>query len=52
MRLINGTDTYKAWQKTIFPLYVSIYLFNLTNPDDVVGGGKPVLKEVGPYVYE
>ena len=29
-----------------------IFIFNTTNPDEVASGGKPVLKELGPYVYE
>ncbi|CAG7818160.1 unnamed protein product [Allacma fusca] len=51
MRLINGTDTYTGWQHVVVPVYLSLYLFNLTNPDDVANGGKAVLKETGPYVY-
>lgn len=29
----------------------SIYFFNLTNPDQFLNGAKPILNEVGPYVY-
>lgn len=26
-------------------------MYNITNPDEVEGGGKPRLEEVGPYIY-
>jgi hypothetical protein len=29
-----------------------VYLFNVTNPTEIQKGGKPALREVGPYVYE
>jgi lysosome membrane protein 2 len=31
--------------------YIGYYMYNVTNPDDVENGDKPILKEVGPYVY-
>jgi len=33
------------------PLYQKFYLWNLTNPDEVLNGSKPIVTEVGPYVY-
>lgn len=29
-----------------------IYLWNITNPDEVANNHKPKLQEVGPYVFE
>lgn len=31
---------------------MKFYLFNVTNPDEVVSGGIPMMAETGPYVYE
>lgn len=28
-----------------------VYFFNVSNPDDVQRGAKPIVKEIGPYVY-
>lgn len=35
-----------------FPLDFKIYLFNITNKDEVQTGGKPKLQQVGPYYFE
>jgi hypothetical protein len=34
------------------PMFSSFYFFNVTNPEDVAKGAKPIVKEMGPYVYE
>lgn len=34
------------------PLTFKVYLFNVMNPAEIHLGGKPVIKEVGPYVYK
>lgn len=35
-----------------FPLIFKVYLFHVDNPDEVQAGGKPHLRELGPYVFE
>jgi len=50
--LVKGTEAYEIWRKLPLPLSFNIYVFNVTNPDEVQNGSNPVVQEVGPYVYE
>ncbi|KAB0797701.1 hypothetical protein PPYR_06714 [Photinus pyralis] len=50
--LKEGNEVYEIWRKQPFPQKMKIYFFNVTNADDVQQGAAPVLKEVGPYVYD
>lgn len=34
------------------PVYMDFYFFTVKNPDEVSNGSKPILEEVGPYVYK
>ncbi|XP_023223563.1 lysosome membrane protein 2-like isoform X2 [Centruroides sculpturatus] len=48
----EGTSSYNHWVSPIVPIYMKIYLFNVTNPDEIVKGKKsPRVAEMGPYVY-
>jgi hypothetical protein len=31
--------------------YFNVYAFNVTNPDDVEKGAKPILNQIGPFIY-
>lgn len=48
--IVNGTDAYTRYTKSSVPLNVKIYMFNVTNPEDVERkGAKPILSQVGPF---
>lgn len=38
--------------KVPFPLTFKVYIFNVTNPDEVQRGGKPYVQQIGPYMFE
>ncbi|XP_073977366.1 lysosome membrane protein 2-like isoform X2 [Rhodnius prolixus] len=51
--LSNGTFIYNLWQDSDVEVVVRVYPFNYTNVEAVLAGmEKPVLKEVGPYVFK
>ena len=53
MQLIEGGPVYDAWRAPTLPTYTSMYLWNVTNADEVARvGAKPHLQEVGPFVFE
>lgn len=42
----------KLYTKPPLPAEFKVYLFNITNKDEVIHGAKPMLQEIGPYVFE
>ncbi|CAD7086884.1 unnamed protein product [Hermetia illucens] len=52
INLKQGSDIREMWTKVPFPLDFLIYVFNVTNPEDVTMGRTPVVNEIGPYYFE
>ncbi|XP_063721784.1 lysosome membrane protein 2-like [Symsagittifera roscoffensis] len=53
--LVNGSAVFDMWvsPSNDTPLYMNYYLFNITNPDDVIlKGAKPILNQTGVIVYK
>ncbi|KAL1131951.1 hypothetical protein AAG570_011562, partial [Ranatra chinensis] len=50
--LEEGSSVRDVWVKLPQNLTFSVYLFNITNPNQVENGAIPVVNEVGPYVYQ
>ncbi|CAH8648287.1 unnamed protein product [Schistosoma curassoni] len=51
LAILPGSEIFDNWKSPSVPVYFSIYLYNLTNPQEVLNGGRPRFTEVGPYVY-
>lgn len=43
--------TYTMWKDVPVPFFMSVYFFNVLNPDEISKGEKPMLEQKGPYVY-
>ncbi|ROT74120.1 scavenger receptor class B, croquemort type [Penaeus vannamei] len=51
MAVAEGSASYDMWRVPPMPLYLQVYFFNISNPDEFVKGAKPILQEVGPFCY-
>ncbi|XP_055548677.1 sensory neuron membrane protein 1 isoform X1 [Wyeomyia smithii] len=47
-----GTQMRGMFEKIPFPLDFKIHIFNVTNPDEIMRGGKPRVKDIGPFYFE
>ncbi|KAL5960422.1 Lysosome membrane protein 2, partial [Taenia solium] len=43
------SSVYSNWVSPDTPIYFSIYLFNITNHEDIERGAKPRIEQIGPY---
>lgn len=51
VRLENDTEQWDRFLDLPIPVITNVYLFTVTNSEDVLKGALPVVQEVGPYVY-
>nr|CAI5832878.1 unnamed protein product [Callosobruchus analis] len=49
--LKEGTEQWGMFMKMPFPFTFKVHIFNIKNPDEIMEGAKPVVEEVGPFVY-
>ncbi|KAG5323823.1 SNMP1 protein, partial [Acromyrmex heyeri] len=52
IRLKKGNEIRDFWEKLPQPLDFNIYVFNITNPNDIASGAKPIVQELGPFHYD
>ncbi|VEN39165.1 unnamed protein product [Callosobruchus maculatus] len=50
--LKEGTEQWGMFMKMPFPFTFKVYIYNIKNPDDIMEGAKPVMEELGPFVYK
>ena len=52
MQLKPGSLVYKEWIKPSVPIYMKYFVFNVTNPNEVMEGLEiPNVTQIGPYSY-
>ncbi|PAA66906.1 hypothetical protein BOX15_Mlig014140g2 [Macrostomum lignano] len=51
MPLANGSMSYRGWSEPPNKITFQIWLWNITNPKEVIMGQRPVLQQVGPFAF-
>ncbi|XP_014642672.1 PREDICTED: scavenger receptor class B member 1 isoform X2 [Ceratotherium simum simum] len=51
VRIDPSSMSFNMWKEIPVPFYLSVYFFNVLNPDEILQGKKPQVQERGPYVY-
>ncbi|XP_059532238.1 scavenger receptor class B member 1 isoform X1 [Myotis daubentonii] len=51
VRIDPSSLTFDMWKEIPVPFYLSVYFFDVVNPNEVLQGQKPQVRERGPYVY-
>nr|XP_035936748.1 scavenger receptor class B member 1 isoform X2 [Halichoerus grypus] len=51
VRIDPSSLSFNMWKEIPVPFYLSIYFFDIVNPDAILLGEKPQVQERGPYVY-
>lgn len=49
--LAEHSRAFPMWKDASHDIKIRFFFFNVTNPNDVLIGDKPAVKEVGPYTY-
>eukprot|EP00092_Neocalanus_flemingeri_P038999 GFUD01042454.1.p1 GENE.GFUD01042454.1~~GFUD01042454.1.p1 ORF type:complete len:596 (+),score=215.72 GFUD01042454.1:176-1963(+) len=52
MALSPGSDRLSSWLNPPVQAHLTTYSFHVTNPEAVMQGKKPIVKEVGPFTYK
>ncbi|GLV45391.1 uncharacterized protein CBL_05494 [Carabus blaptoides fortunei] len=53
MLLSDGSVSYEIWKKPPYTIYITVYVFNVTNADAFISGEEKLqFEEIGPYVFQ
>lgn len=50
--LAKHTEIRKFWEKAPISVDFKVFIFNVTNYWEVQNGSKPVVQEIGPFVFK
>ncbi|XP_054852060.1 scavenger receptor class B member 1 isoform X2 [Eublepharis macularius] len=51
VRIQPDSSFFQLWKEIPVPFYFSVYIFEVLNPNEVLNGMKPAVRQRGPYVY-
>ena len=51
LALTRDTHMLRLWADPPLTPLLKVFIFNVTNPDEILAGKIPVVEELGPYVY-
>lgn len=50
---LSSARMFSAWKEPPVPIYLEVYIFNWTNPEDILKPNiKPHFEEIGPFVFQ
>ncbi|KFB46340.1 AGAP004643-PA-like protein [Anopheles sinensis] len=53
LSMFEGSYLHRLWKKPPLEVFISIYVFNITNPEEFMSGKERLrVQEIGPYVYQ
>ncbi|XP_012256013.2 scavenger receptor class B member 1-like [Athalia rosae] len=53
LKMAPGSMVFSLWQKPPVEIYIKVYIFNITNPEEFKAGKEKLkVEEIGPYVYQ
>ncbi|KAF8359424.1 scav-2 [Pristionchus pacificus] len=50
--LVEGSEVMERWKNPKFKMQFKVFVFSVRNPDEVLNGARPIVKETGPYVWD
>ncbi|XP_051017391.1 scavenger receptor class B member 1 isoform X2 [Acomys russatus] len=51
VRIDPSSVAFGMWKEIPIPFYLSVHFFEVVNPNEILQGEKPIVRERGPYVY-